>query len=223
MIRFLPYQMLIERVTAALNPSYGFRILDAGCGTGELVQYLLRIRPDLRAVGIDFSETMLKRARAKLKHTGKATWLRVGLNYPLPFSDGDFDVIACVNVLYAVDKPTFLLQELRRVLREGGRLVLVTPISQPRMSRIFAEHVRLLSKQNPKAWPVILLGQMIRLAPSLVIFTVANRSIQNNPMFHFFKEDELRKTLIESGFRVSSLEKVYGDQAWLMVGQKEEI
>ncbi|MEW6457964.1 MAG: methyltransferase domain-containing protein [Bacillota bacterium] len=220
MASFLPYQILTERVAASLSPSPGSRILDAGCGTGHLLHCLLRWRSDLEAVGIDFSTAMLNQARAKSKDSRRITWRKVNLNYPLPFSDGEFDAIACVNVLYAVDEPLFLLQELRRVLREGGRLVLVTPIYRPKMGSIFGEHVQQLKERNPKAWPVILLGQIIRLAPSLVVFVAANRSIQKDRSFHFFKEDQLYRMLLESGFRTSPLEKVYGDQAWLAVGEK---
>lgn len=222
MVRFLPYQLLTERVAAALNPSLGSRMLDAGCGTGQLVQFLLRSRSDVEVVGIDFSEAMLRRARAKSTNLRKTTWLRVDLNYPLPFSEEEFDAITCVNVLYAVSEPLSMLRELRRVLRQGGRLVLVTPIFKPGMSNIFAEHVRLLSKNKPKTWVIILIGQIIRLAPALVVFVAVNRSIQESPLFHFLNEHQLRRVLVETGFRVSSLERVYGGQAWLVVGYKDD-
>lgn len=222
MAGFLPYQTLTKRVAASLSPASGSRVLDAGCGTGHLLHYLLRLRSDLEVVGSDFSEAMLNRARAKSKHLERITWLRVNLNYPLPFSDGEFNAIACVNVLYAVDSPPVLLRELHRVLRDSGRLVLVTPIFRPKMSSVFAEHVQVLKERNPKVWPLLLLGQIIRLSPSLIVFVAANRSIQKNPSFHFFEREQLQGILLEAGFQINSLEKAYGDQAWLVVGKKKD-
>ena len=97
----------------------GHRILDAGCGSGPL---FAELRDRGAAVsGIDSSTGMLELARRRLG--GKADLQAADLRDPLPFPDGAFDdVIASLVLHYLRDwGPT--LAEFRRVLKDGGRLI----------------------------------------------------------------------------------------------------
>lgn len=221
MLWFLPYRKLTHEVVDRLRPAPGARILDAGCGTGNLIGHLVQTRPDVEAVGVDFSEAMLRRARKKSKQLRTATFLEADLNERLPFGDGEFDGITCVNVLYAVDRPAFLLNEMYRVLRTGGIIVLATPMFEPKMNHIFGEHIAALRETFSRLWPLVLTIQITRVAPSTILFLLINKFIQEEQSFHFLQEEELRSLAGECGFHVGSLEKVYGGQAWLLVGRKE--
>jgi SAM-dependent methyltransferase len=83
-------------------------ILDAGCGDGSLVTVLNEL-PDVRARGIDIGDDV---------------------NFerdPFPFPDGEFDVVVLYSVIEHLHDPGNLLSELRRVLKPGGRVAIVTP------------------------------------------------------------------------------------------------
>lgn len=109
----------------------GRRILDAGCGSGPLLA-------DLRdrgatVVGFDASPEMIRLARKRL---GDDIALSVAdLTQPLPYEDEAFGDAAAVLVLHYLEDWSMPLQELRRVLKPGGRIVVVVnhPIIPPVM------------------------------------------------------------------------------------------
>jgi SAM-dependent methyltransferase len=102
------------------------RVLDAGCGTGRFLQLVHIHRPDLERVGVEWSAAAAKRAGEK----SGASVLCGSIN-ALPLSDGSFDAAVCADVLcHAAVEPDAALQELRRVLRPGGRLVVNMPAYQ---------------------------------------------------------------------------------------------
>jgi len=115
-----------RRVTAEAVVSPGDRVLDACCGTGDLAVACVRAG-GRRVTGLDFSERMLERARAK---SGAVEWVQ-GDALALPFEDGSFDAATVgfgVRNLEGLERG---LAELRRALRPGGRLG-VLEITRPR-------------------------------------------------------------------------------------------
>jgi demethylmenaquinone methyltransferase/2-methoxy-6-polyprenyl-1,4-benzoquinol methylase len=114
-----------REVTAAAVVRPGDRVLDACCGTGDLA--LACSRAGGRVTGLDFSERMLERARAK---SAEVDWVQ-GDALALPFDDGSFDAATVgfgVRNLEALERG---LAELRRVLKPDGRLG-VLEITRPR-------------------------------------------------------------------------------------------
>jgi len=104
------------------------RVLDLACGTCDLSLELLRQRPDARVTGVDLSRAMLQLARPKIAARGFPL-----VNAPaeaLPFADGVFDGAMIGFGIRNVPDYRAGLTELRRVLRPGGRLV-VLEFSQP--------------------------------------------------------------------------------------------
>jgi ubiquinone/menaquinone biosynthesis C-methylase UbiE len=101
------------------------RILDAGCGNGRYLRFLLRqADPDAILSGCDLSEGMLKRAQGRLK-TDRPLLLAADLKQ-LPYRDGTFDAAVCGWVLEHLQDPRVGLRELARVLRPGGKLLVMT-------------------------------------------------------------------------------------------------
>jgi SAM-dependent methyltransferase len=90
------------------------RVLDVGCGEGELARYL----PDDAWVGLDNSQTMLDRGPAGCVR-GEAT--------TLPFADESFDGVAILYVLYHLSDPRRALAEAHRVMRQGGLIAVAAP------------------------------------------------------------------------------------------------
>jgi len=90
------------------------RVIDVGCGEGELARYL----PDGAWVGLDNSQTMLDRGPAGGVR-GEAT--------ALPFPDESFDGVAILYILYHLSDPRRALAEARRVMRPGGLIAVAAP------------------------------------------------------------------------------------------------
>jgi demethylmenaquinone methyltransferase/2-methoxy-6-polyprenyl-1,4-benzoquinol methylase len=95
------------------------------CGTGDLA--IAAQRAGGAVTGLDFSERMLERARAK---SGEIEWVQ-GDALALPFADGSFDAATVGFGVRNLDDLELGLRELRRVLRAGGR-VGILEITTPR-------------------------------------------------------------------------------------------
>lgn len=102
------------------------RVLEIGAGTGANFAYY---SADLTVIATEPDSHMLRRAAAKAKTAEAHVHLVQAEAEHLPFTDGVFDTAVFTLVLCSVANPLRVLQELRRVLRPGGRL-------------LFYEHVR---------------------------------------------------------------------------------
>jgi demethylmenaquinone methyltransferase/2-methoxy-6-polyprenyl-1,4-benzoquinol methylase len=111
-----------ETARAVVSP--GDRVLDACCGTGDLA--IAAVRAGGRVTGVDFSQRMLERARAK---SDAVEWIE-GDALALPFADASFDAGTVGFGARNLDDLEAGLRELRRVLRPGGR-VGVLEITRP--------------------------------------------------------------------------------------------
>jgi SAM-dependent methyltransferase len=100
----------------------GLDVLDAGCGPGLYAEELLLRGANVTAV--DASTEQVTRARARLGD--KARVQHVDLESPLPFDDGQFDLVVCALVIHYVEDRHAAFAEFRRVLRPGGRAVVST-------------------------------------------------------------------------------------------------
>jgi ubiquinone/menaquinone biosynthesis C-methylase UbiE len=101
------------------------RILDAGCGNGRHCKVILRrADPDAALYAFDLSQHMLKRARRRFK-TDRIRFLAADLTR-LPYADAYFDAIVCGWVVEHLPDPRPGLAELARILRPGGKLLLMT-------------------------------------------------------------------------------------------------
>ena len=101
------------------------RVLDAGCGTGEIASRLARRWPRGEVLGVDILEGSLRLARER--HAGLAPRLRFEPRsvYALGLPDGHFDLTVCRHVIQSIPHPEQVLAELVRVTRPGGRLHLL--------------------------------------------------------------------------------------------------
>lgn len=99
-------------------------LVDIGCGQGRILKLLAtRAR---RAVGVDINSDARRFARAELLLAGLPNCsLRKGDMCALPFPDGDFDTAILDDVLSDAAKPTEVIAEAVRILRPGGRLLLL--------------------------------------------------------------------------------------------------
>ncbi len=103
----------------------GARILDAGCGTGEVSWRLAELFPDATVLGVDLLEVNLERARARCGRLGARLRFERHDVFELGVPDRTFDLAVCRHVIQAIPRAERALAELVRVTRPGGRLHLV--------------------------------------------------------------------------------------------------
>ena len=112
----------------AALPHLRGRVLELGCGTGNLQRALAQAPANPWAAGLDASPQMLAITRRKLAASGQSGRLVRAVAQALPFSATSFDsVVATFPTEYIIDLAT--LAELRRVLRPGGRVVVALAAS----------------------------------------------------------------------------------------------
>jgi len=100
------------------------RIADLGIGSGELT--LLLCDASEKVIGVDYSQPMLDRVRAKAERAGvKNLELRLGDLESLPLAAGEVDVVVLSQALHHAEQPARALAEAHRVLAPGGRLLLL--------------------------------------------------------------------------------------------------
>jgi ubiquinone/menaquinone biosynthesis C-methylase UbiE len=103
----------------------GEQVLDVGCGVGSDLDLLAQIvGPSGRVVGVDASASLIESARSRTASAQPSITVLVHDAHGLPFAPASFDVCWANRVLAHVASPGGVLREMRRVLRDGGRVVL---------------------------------------------------------------------------------------------------
>ncbi len=128
-------------------------LLDVGTGTGHILRILASHVGS--AVGVDISHDMLKVARARLdRRELRNCHVRHADMYRLPFADSSFAAVVFHQVLHFADDPPAALGEAARVLRPGGRLVVVDLLRHDQeWLRLERHHRRLgFTEQEMATW-----------------------------------------------------------------------
>jgi len=97
------------------------RVIDLGCGAGSTSAEL--VRQGHEVVGLDIMEDAVVRARRR----GLDAHVH-DMNQPLPFRDGEFDVVMALDVLEHLFDPVGALRDIRRILREDGYAIVCLPL-----------------------------------------------------------------------------------------------
>ncbi len=110
----------------------GMSVLDCATGTGDFaLAFWRRVGPSGRVVGVDFCEAMLERARQKAQRRGVPIQLIRADCLALPFAEATFDVSGIAFGIRNVQDCGACLREMARVVRPGGRVV-VLELGQPK-------------------------------------------------------------------------------------------
>jgi ubiquinone/menaquinone biosynthesis C-methylase UbiE len=114
------HRMLINQATVSL----GHRVLEIGCGTGNLAILIKRLNPAAQVVGIDPDPKAVARSRRKAQRRGAAIQFDQGFSEELPYPDASFDRVFSAFMLHHVrpDAKPASLREAFRVLKPGGSL-----------------------------------------------------------------------------------------------------
>lgn len=113
----------LEEIAKYLPATPDLSILDLGCGTGRFTAPLAR-RFAARVIGLDLSKRMLALAARTLGDSGAV--LVQGAAETMPFSDRSFDVVFVSMVLHHIRSSPRAIDEVRRVIKPGGKLLIRT-------------------------------------------------------------------------------------------------
>ena len=130
---FITRQRAVEEMLVPLTAG---KVLDLGCGSGDLVNFY--VSKGARYVGVDLSRNMIERANVNY-----ASWVQqkkavfqVADCEALPFSDGEFDVLSAVALIEYLPDPSKALDEISRVVKIGGVALITVPNKKCFNSRI---------------------------------------------------------------------------------------
>lgn len=114
-----PQEMpLLRRYSLPAEP----RILDAGCGTGEVSSRLAELFPRSRVLGVDIIDEHLELARSRYAKLAPRLAFEHQSVFELDAADRSFDLVLCRHVIHAIPHAARVLAELARVTRRGGYL-----------------------------------------------------------------------------------------------------
>jgi 2-polyprenyl-3-methyl-5-hydroxy-6-metoxy-1,4-benzoquinol methylase len=114
------------QTVARLLPAAGvLRVLDVGCGIGELTEMIAGRRYKTYALDLGFDS--IRRASAKFRKININVPFVQGDVYRLPFQDSSFDAVVASEIIEHLDRPQDAIREIARVVRPGGCFVLSTP------------------------------------------------------------------------------------------------
>ncbi|EEB73160.1 bifunctional demethylmenaquinone methyltransferase/2-methoxy-6-polyprenyl-1,4-benzoquinol methylase UbiE [Thermococcus sp. AM4] len=195
-----------EEVLKSLEVREGpLKILDVACGTGDMM-LCMRKRLEKRNLsgefyGLDCSEEMLRIARRKVPFAR----LSVGTAEEMPYSDGSFDIVSVAFGLRNFSDRERAIEELHRILKPGGRLVILEFSKSPS-----------------------LLGRMTWLYTRTVVPIIGKLTTGNGKAYEhlvnsidaFPSPEELRGEFEKRGFRAKSLRWLFPRIAFILVMER---
>ena len=191
------------RTLDGLAPKRGESVLDAGCGTGLLLELeAMAVGADGRAEGIDFSEDMLERAVERCTGMPQVR-LHRGTVESLPFEDASFDALSCTQTLLYVDDLDRALGEFYRVLKPGGRIAV---LETDWTGAILNSHDQALTQRIFDAWDVGVPNPNLpkRLRPLLLELGFSAPRVEAIPVLNpSYCENSFSANMLENYARVA--------------------
>ena len=219
-LQIIPYQNLLFEIIERAGIDHTSRVLDACCGAANLLWALDRQHVASTVVGLDYSDAMLARARAKVgRYAGTANLIKTDLTQPVSAwgVTGQFDRVIFNNSLCLLPNPADVLAKTATLAAPGAKLVASTPRPNPNIQELLDQHLQ-LSEDAGISREKALQDILPRLQPLLK----CNEQLLKHygDEFHVPNEPQLRAWFAGSGWRVVDLDLTYAGQNWLVVAEK---
>lgn len=211
----IPYQQLMAAVMEPLvQLPHGATVVDVGCGPGMLMGKLHEARPDLGQIGVERSLKMLEYAQKRLGDNARFVQGDLNThaldNLLAKAGVSQVDAVVSTNVYYALADPHAFLIAVRRVLRPGGRFVLVNPCVPDQMM-VWRAHARALLTERNLHDIVRTIQHLPRYLGILGIneFIARRARRTHGAKFHFVPLDDLVQRVCDAGFFCEKSSDVY--------------
>ncbi|MFA5248922.1 MAG: methyltransferase domain-containing protein [Candidatus Paceibacterota bacterium] len=209
----ITYQELLDAICDELDIKKGEKILEAGCGTGNLALKMKERGADV--TGIDNCQEALG---IYLEKDPSAKVFLADLKEKLPFPDNYFNKIASNNTLYALsgEKQLKTMEELYRILKKEGQILISNPLKNSRPVYIYFDEIAKGCKRNGFIRTMIRSLKMIKPTVELIYYNSLIVKEAKNGYFNFFEIGDQKKMLERANFRnISNNKIVYSGQAVL--------
>ncbi|HAM39750.1 MAG TPA: hypothetical protein DDX89_04860 [Candidatus Omnitrophica bacterium] len=140
----------VERVLRVIDGPPEMGVVDVSCGTGRLLEHVVRRFPRARVVGIDASQGMLRQAVAKrLPPTVQCIQ---GVAEAMPVRSGRFDHVVSTNAFHHFLRPARVIEECRRALKPSGQLVILDWCRESWLCRLIDWWLRLVDRAHVRMY-----------------------------------------------------------------------
>lgn len=216
----LSHRKMFEEALKGLDVQSGDKILDAGCGVGTLEKLIIKSdEKNYKIVALDFSKEMLARARKKIGDEKRIFFKFGDLNKKLNYSDNHFDKIILISALFSLPDAVHTLKEFFRVLKNGGRLVIVEPTPRFSIKNITFENFR-LAKKLPLSRRIKFYIKTIINLPKIIAVVRLNEKMKDKIDEHLFKTSELKRIMLKLGYKIKHIKLTLAKQDSLIVAKK---
>jgi demethylmenaquinone methyltransferase/2-methoxy-6-polyprenyl-1,4-benzoquinol methylase len=200
-----------KKLVKFANPQPGDRMLDVCTGTGDITIRFARHDRVGQIVGIDLTDQMLRIARHKIRDSrnGKRIKLLKGNGLNLPFHDNCFDIITIGFGLRNLGHHRKGISEMVRVLRFGGRLLILefSPPEENLFGKIYN----------------VYLNTVIRAVGGIVSGSAGAYRYLSTSIVDFPRPEEILKIMETEGLKELRSDKLTGGIAYLYRGEKKEL
>jgi len=209
----IPYVEMLDDVLQAMKLEPHQKVLDVGCGTGNLLKKIHSADHSVKAMGVDDSPKMLEIAKTKLKNARDIDFKQMKVEDELrEIKDGSYNRVVSVNAVYAFNDPAKVIAEMYRITMPGGRVVIANPHNKASSGAVVAKQRKILGTGK------FLLETLKNMPALLGVLLVNVLFLRRND--HYLSQDQLRDIFQKLGFVDIKTSLTYADQDVLISGKK---
>jgi len=192
-----------------MDLSEGERVLDLGCGTGQLTRLIANSVPEGEIVGVDLTPEMIEQARKELPpQYSSAVDFKIGKGESLDLETGYFDSAASAFTLRNVEDIRQVLSEMQRVVKPGGK-VYTLELAKPSIPLF-------------KDLYFFYFNNILPLLGGLVYGEIGPYRYLTESLKQFPNQEKLKELYIDLGMEEVTYEELFGGVAAIHSGRKRE-
>ncbi|MEI6326852.1 MAG: methyltransferase domain-containing protein [Candidatus Roizmanbacteria bacterium] len=135
-INSITFRQTNTHIVKLLDPRHHSSLLDVGCGSGLLIQYLLDTNRNMKLYGLDITPKMIEVAKRKFQSHPQVE-ITLGSAINMPYADNTFDYVTCASSFHHHPDPLESTREMVRVLKPGGKLLILDMCIEGLLRKIF--------------------------------------------------------------------------------------